>query len=245
MTTKQLDEAPPQAIAELTRTLGDNEHYRGDADFGSVVSYPERAKLWGDGGYRGNCDGRLFLNLLLHYRPRSVADPMLGSGTTRDVVAGLNQRTQTHIDYWGGDLHSGFDLSAQTLPGKYDLVWLHPPYWNIIEYHNGTADLSAVSDYAEFLDRLTSCLKRCFDALHPGGRLAVLIADVRRRGKYYPLGKHVMDLDGQIGALRSVIIKTQHNCRSDSRTYYRLEDPRIRHEYCLVFKRSIDESTSR
>jgi hypothetical protein len=53
----------------------------------SIVSYPERCTLWGDGRYRGNCDGRLFLNLVRRYNAKRVADPMVGSGTTRDVIA--------------------------------------------------------------------------------------------------------------------------------------------------------------
>lgn len=233
------EQEPPRTGAELAPPSHEDDIYRGESEFGSIVSYPDRAKQWGDGKYRGNCDGRLFLNLLLQYRPKAVADPMMGSGTTRDVVTGLNQERGTAIEYWGGDLHSGFDLLTQPLPGRFDFVWVHPPYWNIIEYQNGPADISAVHDYTEFLERLTTCLTRCADALASGGRLAVLVGDVRRRGKYYQLGKHVMDLDGKIGDVRSVIIKAQHNCRSDGRTYHRLEDPRIRHEYCIVFKRAL------
>lgn len=38
--------------------------------------------------------------------------------------------------------------------------------------------------YHQFRQLLMVCLKRCYDALMPGGRLAVLIGDVRRRGRY-------------------------------------------------------------
>lgn len=208
----------------------------GDPEFDSVVSAPVRCKRWGDGGYRGNCDGRLFLSLLLRYQPRTVADPMMGSGTTRDVVADLNRNTQQPIEYWGGDLRTEFDLETQPIPGRYDLVWVHPPYWNIVEYGNGASDLSSARSYPEFLTRLTHCLKQCASAVNPGGRLAVLVADVRRRGKYFPLGRDVCNLDGTIGQLRSVVIKVQHNRRSDRTNYGKLEDPRIRHEYCAIFK---------
>jgi len=53
---------------------------------------------------------------------------MQGSGTSRDVVDGLNKYKKTGISYWGGDLREGFDLSKQDLPGKFDFVWIHPPY---------------------------------------------------------------------------------------------------------------------
>jgi hypothetical protein len=67
-------------------------------------------------------------------------------------------------------------------------------------------------------------------------RLAVLIGDVRRGGVYYPLAHEVMRLNGRIGTLQSVIIKAQHNCSSDAKSYGRMEDVPIRHEYCLIFE---------
>jgi hypothetical protein len=207
-----------------------------DASFESVVSYPERTEDWGDGGYHGNCDGRLFLNLLHLYQPRDVADPMCGSGTTRDVVRDYNASTGRNVLYWGSDLRDGFDASVGEFPGEFDLVWVHPPYWDIVRYGAGVGDLSAVFEYAEFVARLGLCLERASRALRPGGRLAVLVADIRRKGRYYALGRDVMALEERLGAIRSIIIKVQHRCRSDWKSY-RLEDPRIRHEYCIVFKR--------
>jgi hypothetical protein len=40
------------------------------------------------------------------------------------------------------------------------------------------------------------------------------------------------------GEVRSVIIKVQHNCTSDRKRYGRMEDVPIRHEYCIVFKKT-------
>ena len=207
-------------------------------EFGSVVSYPQRYNAWGDSRYRGNCDGRLVLNLIRRYAPRTVADPMQGSGTTRDVVAWLNKkRGGEQIRYWGGDLHEGFDLETTNLPSRYDLVWVHPPYWNIIRYSNDSRDLSTEQNYGKFVRRLRQCLVRCAQALTPNGRLAVLVGDVRRRGGYYSIVCDLLQMEPDLGDLRSILVKLQHNCTSDARTY-RLEDAPIRHEYCVVFKRS-------
>jgi len=92
-----------------------SDEYAEDEGMTSVVSYPNRCSLWGDARYRGNCDGRLFKNLVLRYRAKSVADPMMGSGTTQDVVAGLNQYKKAGIRFSGGDLRQGFDLTRQAL----------------------------------------------------------------------------------------------------------------------------------
>jgi len=93
-----------------------------------------------------------------------------------------------------------------------------------------------------------SPLKRCacsagaqcllYEALEQGGHLAVLVADVRRAGRYYPLGRDVMNMEPCLGAMRSVIIKAQHNCRSDNVNYARMKHVPIKHEYCVVFEKA-------
>ncbi|MCK4659385.1 MAG: hypothetical protein KAV82_07675 [Phycisphaerae bacterium] len=202
------------------------------------MSYPVRCSLWGDSSYPGNCDGRLFKNLVLRYGAKRVADPMMGSGTTRDVVSGLNRVCPACIQYWGGDLHQGFNLLTDALPGEFDFIWLHPPYWNIVQYSKGDdGDLSSCESYPEFLGRLQICLVKCAGALVPGGRLAVLLGDVRWRGVYTPIVRDVLNMEHELGELRSIIIKAQHNCKSDSKKYGTLEDVPIKHEYCLVFKK--------
>jgi hypothetical protein len=231
-----------EAVSDgLLSRLGDGFYdvYAEDEDMTSVVSYPERCSLWGESRYRGNCDGRLFKNLVLRYRAKRVGDPMVGSGTTRDVVAGLNRYKRAGISFWGGDLRDGFDLTRQDLPGRFDFVWIHPPYWNIVRYESGQGDLSACEEYEAFQGLLMSCLKRCYDALTPGGRLAVLIGDARRAGRYTAIIKDVLNFPH--GEIRSIIIKVQHNCTSDRKHYGKLEDPPIRHEYCVVFRKPIGD----
>lgn len=218
---------------------GEEANYREDDNMVSVVSYPKRCREWGDFSFRGNCDGRLFLNLVLRYHAKSVADPMLGSGTTRDVVNGLNRVRKAGIRYWGSDLREGFDLGSDALPGEFDLVWIHPPYWNMIPYSNDQRDLSTCASYGEFVERLGACLQRCMRAVMPGGNLAVLVGDMRKQGVYYPISRDVMNMERKLGPIRSVIIKVQHNCTSDRTRYTHLQEPPIKHEHCIVFHKAV------
>ena len=228
-----------EAVSDgLLDRLGDGFYdvYAEDEGMTSVVSYPNRCPLWGDSRYRGNCDGRLIKDLILRYGARKVGDPMEGSGTSRDVVEGLNRYKGRGISYWGGDLRTGFDLTRQELPGPFDFVWIHPPYWNMVRYSdNGTSDLSNCESYERFRELLMVCLQRCYEALQVGGRLAVLIGDVRRSGRYTPIVKDVLNFPH--GEVRSIIIKVQHHCMSDRKSYGKMEDVPIRHEYCVVFKK--------
>jgi len=100
----------------------------------SVVSYPDRGP-WGDAGYRGNCSGYLVKDLILRFNCQSVFDPSEGSGTVKDVVQGINKYRKRNILYKGRDLIKGWDILTGDMPQKkFDLVWYHPPYWDIIRY---------------------------------------------------------------------------------------------------------------
>jgi hypothetical protein len=133
-----------EAVSDgLLNRLGEGFYdiYAEDENMTSVVSYLDRGPF-GDPKYPGNCSGHLAKNLILKYGATRVADPMQGSGTCRDVVNGLNKYKRIGISYWGGDLREGFDLTKQDLPGKFDFVWIHPPYWNIIKYSSNNSKAS-------------------------------------------------------------------------------------------------------
>ncbi len=154
----------------LLDRLGDGsyEAYAEDENMTPVVSYPNRCQLSGDSRYRGNCDGRLIRDLVLRYNARKVADPMEGSGTSRDVVDGLNRYKRAGTSCRGGDLRSGFDLTKQDLPGRFDFVWIYPPYWNIVRYGSGASDLSNRGSYEQFREMLMVRLRRYYEALEVG-----------------------------------------------------------------------------
>jgi len=212
--------------------------YEENKELCSVVSYPDRGP-WGDASYRGNCSGYLVKDLILRFGCRSVFDPAEGSGTVRDVVAGINQFHMKSIDYEGRDLRQGWDILTGPLPEKqFDLVWYHPPYWDIVRYSDDPNDLSNCQSLEEFERKLNRSVERLFQAVNPGGILAVLIGDKRKDGKYYPLFRSLL-FNPNIGELKALIIKVQHNCRSDSKGYP-AKNPfliPIKHEYCLVFRK--------
>ena len=71
-----------------------------------------------------------------------------------------------------------------------------------------------------------------------GGGMAGLIGDKRKFGQYYALLRTLL-MNDKIGQLKGIIIKIQHNCRSDRATYEQ-SNPfliPIKHEYCLIFQK--------
>ncbi len=207
----------------------------------SIIPASRRYNRWGSNRYRGNCDGRLFADLILRYGAKSVADPMIGSGTTADCVRDLNAHG-AGIQYWGGDLNQGFNLVTDDIPGMFDFVWIHPPYWNLIRYSQRETDLSNAPTYEVFLEQLTVCLERCYAALNPGGRLAVLVGDMHWKGKFITLTRDVQNLEGRVGQIRAIIVKAMANCWSDinaspHRGTLPLDGIKVRHETCIVFRK--------
>ncbi len=154
------------------------------------VHATDRRGDYGDPRFRGNCSGALIRDVLEYFDPANCLDPMAGSLTCGDVCQELN------IVYEGYDLSDGFDATnmARFIEPwvRFEFAWLHPPYWNIIQYSNRPGDLSNCENYEQFRKLLMLCLKRCYDALEVGGRLAILIGDVRRKGKYTPIIKDIM-----------------------------------------------------
>ncbi|WP_419656026.1 hypothetical protein [Desulfosarcina variabilis] len=228
-------------LEEKIRTYGDGFYgiYSEIENLNSVVSYPDRGP-WGDSSYRGNCSGYLVKDLILRFKCQSVFDPAEGSGTIKEVVAGINRFRQRNIFYEGRDLKSGFDITSDPMPNKqFDMVWFHPPYWDIIKYSSNPCDLSACQTLAEFEDKLNSSVEKLIGVIKPYGIIAILIGDKRKDGNYYPLFRTLLS-NPNIGQLKSIIIKIQHNCHSE-RINYKNKNPfliPIKHEYCLIYQKS-------
>ena len=202
-------------------------YLRQRAPLTSVVSYPDRGP-WGDNRYPGNCSGYMLIDLCATYQPRTVLDPMQGGGTSREVCADMG------IAYSGFDLHSGTDSLRDDIGGGYDLIFWHPPYHDMKVYTEDPRDLSRAGSVAMFGALLRTGYWRFFDLLAPGGRLAILMGDLRRRGRYEPLTTDVARLDRN--HLESIIVKVQHNV-SSNRTRYGGAFVPILHETLTIFRR--------
>jgi hypothetical protein len=208
----------PKALAEYLRRR---------SPLTSIVSYPDRGP-WGDNRYPGNSSGYLLIDLCATYTPRAVLDPMEGGGTSRDVCADMG------ISYQGFDLHSGVDSLHDEIGEGYDLIFWHPPYHDMKVYSDDPRDLSRAGSLAVFSALMRTAYWRFFERLAPGGRLAILIGDLRRRGRYEPLTADVARLDRN--HLVGIIIKAQHNV-SSNRTQYSGAFVPILHETLTIFRR--------
>ena len=207
----------------------------------SIVSYPERG-VGGNNKYRGNCSPELIKDLIRHFGVREICDYMCGSDTVKDAAATMGIVSHTY------DLHSGFDLLNHDIPERPEYVFWHPPYHDIIIYSDSMysaaevqrqygydprkTDLSHIPDWNNFVKAMNYCMMKQYCALEKGGRMAVLVGDIKKRGKLYSM---IFELI-KPGTLENVIIKAQHNCFSDNTQYSGGFIP-IVHEYLLLLRK--------
>lgn len=197
---------------------------------------------YGDRRYPGNCGGNLIRDLLRYFRPRSVLDPMSGSGTCRDVC------NELQIPCWSLDIRRGMDATAEDYPrrvrahtrrGSFDFVWAHPPYWRQKLYSANPGDLSRTPTLEAFLDRYAAFIRSAAELLVPGGRLAVLMGDYTdREAGFVPLVYHTKRLafDAGLRQCCTDIIRFSHGNTSSHKVYRSSFIPGL-HDVCAVFQK--------
>lgn len=199
----------------------------------SLHTKPGRGPF-GLANYPGNCSGLLISDLLRFYRPRSVLDPMTGGGTCRDVCQELR------IPCTSFDLKSGRDASSHASYvelGRFDFVWLHPPYWRLIRYSDDPRCLSNAPTLADFLQRLRQVFRNCLAVLQPGGRMAVLMGDAKVDGHYLGLPFRTLNAAAAEGLWLDApeIVRVSYGAGSSKKVYSQAFIPRL-HDICLVLK---------
>ena len=211
----------------------------------SIVSYPNRG-AYGKNNYRGNCSGLLIKDIIAQYKLKGLSDYMVGSGTTEDVVR------EAGIRGTFADLNRGYDMMSMDIPERAENVFWHPPYHDMIVYsgqqynvksvESATGlsaetiladDLSRCKSWEEFVEKMNYCCMKQFSALEKGGRMFILVGDMKRKGKLYSMLCDIV----KPGTLEQVIIKAQHNCWSDRQTYSNQNFVPIIHEYLIVTRK--------
>ena len=217
----------------------------------TVLSFPNRGE-WGNSQYRGNCSGWVHAFLIWKYRVEKMAELFSGSGTGYDVCKDMG------ISYVGADLNPNpvrpgiLNVNAITdeVPEEFmdaDMLFMHPPYSNICNiswagkfYNDPTGELRKADlgnmDWDQFMSTLNAIVMKYYSAMMNGGKMSILMGDVRRK----PIGFKSMFADiVKPGQLEQVIIKLQHNTVSgrENISYGARNFVPIEHEYLMVLKK--------
>lgn len=129
-----------------------------------------------------------------------------------------------------------------------EFIFWHPPYGDMIQYAGSQysaqevlarygidplqCDLSQIKDWNEFVRAMNYCMVKQFASLEKGGRMAVLMGDMKRKGRLYSMLVDIV----KPGTLENIVVKMQHNCVSD-RTSYSGKFIPIVHEYLMIVRK--------
>ena len=93
-------------------------------------------------------------------------------------------------------------------------------------------DLSRIESWDDFVKAMNYAMMKQFSALENGGRMAVLMGDIKKKGRLYSMLAEIV----KPGTLENIIIKAQHNCFS-GRTQYSGKFIPILHEYVMIVRK--------
>ena len=99
-------------------------------------------------------------------------------------------------------------------------------------YDPKQSDLSRIQKWEDFVKAMNYAMMKQFTALEKGGRMAVLMGDVKKKGKLYSMLAEII----KPGTLENIIIKVQHNCFSEQIHYSGSFIP-ILHEYVMIVRK--------
>lgn len=227
----------------------------------TIWSFPDRGS-WAthSGRYRGNWSPYVPRNLILRYSKENdwILDQFLGSGTTL-IEAKLLNRNAIGVDINPKSISiskHNLEFQCPSNPrihirqgtardlafikdNSIDLVCTHPPYADIIKYSEQVeGDISHLG-YESFLESMRDVAGEAYRVLKYRHHCAYMIGDIRRKGRVLPLGMESMLVFTEAGfQLREIIIKEQHNCRSED--YWKDREKGfylLAHEYVFVLRK--------
>jgi DNA modification methylase len=136
-----------------------------------------------------------------------------------------------------------------------DYVLTSPPYWNMLHargartqrsrrasksldvvYSDDPADLGNIDDYEEFLERLAAIYESLKAILHPKAYLTIIVKNVKKGGKIYPLAWDLAKRLGDTYTLKDERIWCQDDIRLAPYGLGNAWVSNTFHHYCLQFR---------
>lgn len=223
--------------------------------------------------YWGNFIPQIPNQLLRRYTKKGewVLDTFLGSGTTlieckrlgrNGVGIDLNKQVAKAAETRINKEKNPHKINAKIISGNsadfnfkpwmkklkinsFQLIIMHPPYWDIIKFGENKADLSNAKSSDDFLRLFRQVAENAFPLLDKGRYCAVVIGDKYVSGEWIPLGFYVMQEMMNTGfKLKSIIIKNfdQTTAKRNQKELWRYRALAggfyiFKHEYIFLFQK--------
>jgi DNA modification methylase len=197
---------------------------------------------------------------------QTVLDPFAGIGSTlvacdrtgrRGIGIELNPKyakiakMRTKQEVVIGDARN---ISRMNLP-LIDYSITSPPYWNVLhrstgdfkkrreknhydtKYSDNKVDLGNIDDYNQFIKEIFQIYKQIYSILKDKGYITVIIKNVKKEGKLYPLAWDLAEKLGELYILKDEKIWIQDKVRLAPYGYPYGWVSNIIHHYCLILQK--------
>ncbi|MFQ6133662.1 MAG: DNA methyltransferase [Armatimonadota bacterium] len=139
--------------------------------------------------------------------------------------------------------------------GKVQYCITSPPYWDMlrrkgfetqrerseagldVSYSEDRRDLGNIADYQAFLDELEAIYAQVYELLDERRYLTIIVKNVKKGGKIYPLAWDLARRLGRLYALKDEKIWCQDNQRLAPYGMYSAWVSNTMHHYCLNFRK--------
>ena len=126
------------------------------------------------------------------------------------------------------------------------LLLMHPPYHDIIQFSDDAQDLSNAPSLDAFVTMFSETVARTRSVLERGRYLVIVIGDKYVKGEWIPLGFYVMQATMTQGyMLKSIVVKNFDETRAkrEQKALWRYRALVggfyvFKHEYILIFTKS-------
>lgn len=223
-----------------------------------------------DPSFHGNFIPQIPRQAIIRFTKKGewVLDPFMGAGTTlieakyqgRNAIGiDINQEisdianeklkkieSTTFSEVFTGD-STDPDIYKQLkkIHSNFQLLMIHPPYWNIIKFTTKVRDLSNSATLTEFLDRIDLVIKNTFNLLDAGRYMVFVIGDKYENGTLIPLSYYTLQAILKYNyILKGIVVKNIEE-NKEKRGKYSLWRYRalksgyfvFKHEYIYFFKK--------
>jgi DNA modification methylase len=186
-------------------------------------------------------------------------NPKYAAIAQQRVVAELQRRLPLEDERIFGRV---IEADARDLPAlgleSVDYVLTSPPYWDMLRrqgfetqkkrrespdldmyYSDDEADLGNVDDYGEFLAQLVVIYRRVAEVMRPGAYATIIVKNVKKGGRMYPLAWDLGRLVGDFLDLKDEKIWCQDNQRLAPYGMGNVWVSNTMHHYCLNFRKPL------
>lgn len=198
---------------------------------------------------------------------QTVLDPFVGIGSTlvacdrtdrKGIGIELNPKyakiakMRTKQEVIVGDARN---ISKMNLP-TIDYSITSPPYWNVLhrstgdfkerreknnydtKYSEEMTDLGNIEDYDKFIEEIFQIYKKIYNILRDKAYITVIIKNVKKQGKLYPLAWDLAEKLGELYALKDERVWIQDKVRLAPYGYPYGWVSNIIHHYCLILQKT-------